>query len=62
MPRLPRPHPLVDFLRIDSANRHVLACGDQTVGPMTPKFEKLTDSSGFRVRRELYDHHVPHDL
>jgi len=39
LPRLPRPHPFVDFLRSDSANRHTLGRWDAGVGPMTPKFE-----------------------
>jgi len=29
----------VDFLRSDSANRHIFGCGDPWVGPMTPRFE-----------------------
>jgi len=39
LPRLPRPHPFVDFLHSDSATRHILGCGDPGMGPMTPKFE-----------------------
>jgi len=30
---------LLIFLRSDSANRHILGCGDPGMGPMTPKFE-----------------------
>jgi len=39
LPRLPRSHPFVDFLRSDSASRHILECGDPGVWPMTPSFE-----------------------
>jgi len=36
LPRLPRPHPFVDVLRSDSANRHILECGDRGVGLWPP--------------------------
>jgi len=39
MPSLPCPHPFVDFLHSDSANRHILGCGDPGMGPMTPKLK-----------------------
>ena len=43
LPHLPRPHPFVDFLGSDSANRHILGCGDPSGGPTTPKFELWQD-------------------
>jgi len=36
LPHLLRPHSFVDFFANDSANRHILGCGDPGVGPMTP--------------------------
>jgi len=36
---MPRPHPFVNFLHSELANRHILGCGDPGVGPMTPKLE-----------------------
>jgi len=34
---------LLIFLRSDSANRHILGCGDPGVGPVIPKFELRRD-------------------
>jgi len=40
LPRLPRPHPFVDFFwRSDSAKRHILGCGDPGVRSVTPEFK-----------------------
>jgi len=36
---LPRPHPFVDYLHSNSANRHILGCEDPWVGPMIAIFE-----------------------
>jgi len=36
---VPRLYPFDDFLHTDSANRHILGCGDPSAGPVIPKFE-----------------------
>jgi len=53
LPRLPRQYPLVDFLRSDSAKRHILGCGDPEVGPMSPN-----DPPKFELGRYFYTVHL----
>ena len=43
LPRVPCPHAFVDFLRSDSANRHILGCGEPRGGAYDPKFELRRD-------------------
>jgi len=52
--QLPPPHPFVDFLRSESANRHILGCGDPWVGPMTPKFEPRQDFCTVHVTAKFH--------
>jgi len=53
---LPRPHPFVDFLCGDSANCHILGCGNTGVGPMTPKFELRWDFCTMYLTAKFHYH------
>jgi len=45
---------LLIFLRNDSANRHILGCGEQEVGPITPKFELERDVCTLHLIAKFY--------
>jgi len=50
---LPRQYPLVDFLRSDSAKRHILGCGGPRGGAYVPKWPPK-----FELGRDFYAVHL----